>query len=50
MDARDPAFAERLARNKQTQAVAAARVTTLESQLHKGSRKITPETVANSVR
>jgi|694.fasta_scaffold41810_5 site-specific DNA recombinase len=46
MNARDHAFAERLATNKQAQAAAGERVTTLESQLHMGNRKITPETIA----
>ncbi len=47
MDGRDPAFAERLAENKAAQAAAMTRVKTLEAQLAKGTRKITPLAIAN---
>jgi hypothetical protein len=47
MKASDPEFANRLSENRTAVATLTARIEVLESQLAKGSRKITPEVLKN---
>ena len=45
MGPRDPIFANRMSENRAALAVATSRIDTLETQLSRGSRKITADTV-----